>query len=384
MKKLGVAIIGCGNIAVAHVRGFKELATRCEVRAFCDMYEEKAKSLAERFDYQDITTTDDYRTLLDHDDIDVVSICLPPSEHCTITVDFLEAGKHVIVEKPMAPSLHECDAMIAAQEKSGKILSMISQNRFKDDPMRIKQMLEAGDFGKVLFARVNSMWWRGTNYYDLWWRGTYEQEGGGCTLIHAIHQIDILQWLVGMPKSVYSVMSNLAHPNSEVEDLSLSILRYENMFAQVASTLVEHDEKQELLFAAENASFSIPWSLKAVTQRPNGFFDPDEAMLQTLTSRFESLGTLAYERHTAQFEDIFLAIEEGGTPIVDGVQGRNAVELVCAMYKSSVEGVEVTLPIATDDPFYTTEGMLSKLIRYNKKLKSVENLEDSDITLGTT
>ncbi|NMA22633.1 MAG: hypothetical protein GX938_03885 [Spirochaetales bacterium] len=226
------------------------------------------------------------------------------------------------------------------------------------------------------------MWWRGTNYYDLWWRGTYEQEGGGCTLNHAVHQIDILQWLVGMPKSVLSVMSNVAHPNSEVEDLSLSILRYEGMLAQIASTLVEHDEKQEFLFAAENASFSIPWSLKAVKQLPNGFFEPSEEMERTLESRYESLESLAFEGHTAQIEDVLQAIQSGGVPVVDGIQGKNAVELICAMYKSSVEGREVTLPIAQDDPFYTTEGMLSKMVRYNKKLRSVENFEDLEITLG--
>ena len=188
---------------------------------------------------------------------------LPPSVHCQGAVGFLGAGKHVIVEKPMAPSLAECDVMIEAQKKSGKILSVISQNRFRVAPMRIKGMLEGGLFGPVLLARVNSMWWRGSNYYDLWWRGTYEKEGGGCTLNHAVHQIDILQWLVGMPNSVLSVMGNVAHTNSEVEDVSMSILRYDGMLGQVNSSLVDHDEKQEFFFAAEHASFAIP-GVKAV------------------------------------------------------------------------------------------------------------------------
>src|SRR5690554_6217020 len=102
MKKLVVAIIGCGGISVAHMQGFISLATQCEVRALCDIYPKKAMNLAQRFDLQDVTITEDYHSLLGIDDIDLVSICLPPSSHCAATVDFLEAGKHVIVEKPMA------------------------------------------------------------------------------------------------------------------------------------------------------------------------------------------------------------------------------------------------------------------------------------------
>jgi len=383
MKKLGIAIIGCGNIAPAHLEGYARLSQICEVRALCDLYTDKATRLAKRFDLEGCTITADYHDLLDRSDIDVVSLCLPPSVHCQGAVGFLGAGKHVIVEKPMAPSLAECDVMIEAQKKSGKILSVISQNRFRVAPMRIKGMLEGGLFGPVLLARVNSMWWRGSNYYDLWWRGTYEKEGGGCTLNHAVHQIDILQWLVGMPNSVLSVMGNVAHTNSEVEDVSMSILRYDGMLAQVNSSLVDHDEKQEFFFAAEAASFAIPWHVKAVEQLPNGFFKPNPAQEAALNAHYAALPTLAVEAHSAQIEDVLLSVQRGTAPLVDGTEGRKAVELITAMYKSSTEGHEVALPLAADDPFYTTEGMMARMVRYHEKLKSVENLEDSEITLGT-
>ncbi|MCK9549001.1 MAG: Gfo/Idh/MocA family oxidoreductase [Sphaerochaeta sp.] len=383
MKKLGIAIIGCGNIAPAHLEGYGHLPSMCEVRALCDLYTDKAQRLATRFNLEGCTITADYRDLLARDDIAVVSLCLPPSAHCQVTVDFMDAGKHVIVEKPMAPSLAECDVMIEAQQKSGKILSVISQNRFRVAPMRIKEMLDRGLFGNVLLSRVNSMWWRGSNYYDLWWRGTYEKEGGGCTLNHAVHQIDILQWLIGMPKSVLSVMGNVAHTNSEVEDVSMSILRYDGMLAQVNSSLVDHDEKQEFFFAAEAASFAIPWHVKAVEQLPNGFFKPNPAQEAALNAHYAALPTLAVEAHSAQIEDVLLSVQRGTAPLVDGTEGRKAVELITAMYKSSTEGHEVALPLAADDPFYTTEGMMARMVRYHKKLKSVENLEESEITLGT-
>lgn len=177
MERLGVAILGAGNIASAHIEGYQSLSHLCRIQALCDIYPEKAHALAETFGLTGVTVTDAYATLLDRADIHLVSLCLPPSLHAQAAVDFLRAGKHVICEKPMASSLQECDQMIAAQKESGKILSIISQNRFRTAPMRMKALLEKGLLGDVYFARVNSMWWRGSNYYNLWWRGTWEKEG---------------------------------------------------------------------------------------------------------------------------------------------------------------------------------------------------------------
>lgn len=385
MKKIGVAIIGTGNIAPAHMKGYLSSSQLCEVKALCDIYPAKAQKLADRSDISEkVTITSEYHDLLNREDISLVSICLPPSLHCKVAVEFLQAGKHVIVEKPMAPSLAECDLMIEAQKKSGKLLSVISQNRFRTDPMRVKQLLDQGTLGRVLFARVNSMWWRGSNYYDLWWRGTYEKEGGGCTLNHAVHQIDILQWLVGVPNQVVSVMSNVNHNNSEVEDVSLSILSYSNKVAEVNASLVDHDEKQEFFFATEKASIGIPWYVKSVKQLPNGFFEPNPVVEEELDSLFNSLPSLTMEGHDAQLENVLHSVMDGTEPLVTGQEGRKAIELICAMYKASTEHSTVTLPLEKGDPFYTTEGMLARMVRFHKKLKSVENLEDTtEISLGT-
>jgi predicted dehydrogenase len=385
MSKIGVAIIGSGGIAKAHVKGFLALGHLCEIRALCDSYPSKAETLAQTYDLSgSVATFKDYHELLARDDIHLVSLCLPPSLHCQVTVAFMEAGKHVIVEKPMAPSLAECDQMIEAQKRSGKILSVISQNRFRTAPMRVKQLLDEGVLGRVLLARVNSMWWRGSAYYDLWWRGTYEKEGGGCTLNHAVHQIDMLQWLIGVPDQVVSVMGNVDHSNSEVEDVSLSILSYPNMVAEVNSCLVDHDEKQEFFLATEKASVGIPWYVKSAKQLPNGFIQPNPETEVELNALYESLPSLKAEGHEAQLENILLAIREGTTPLVTGEEGRKAVQLISAMYKSATEHKSVTLPLSKDDPFYTTEGMRARLVRYHKKLKSVENLEESsEISLGT-
>ena len=147
----------------------------------------------------------------------MVSVCLPPSAHCEAAIHALNHGCHVLVEKPMASSLEECDKMIRAAGENNRLLSVVCQNRFKTPMERVHRMLEEGTGGRVTHAIVNSLWWRGENYYDLWWRGTWESECGGSFTSHSVHHIDLLQWMMGMPESVMACMRNVGHHNSELE-----------------------------------------------------------------------------------------------------------------------------------------------------------------------
>lgn len=120
--------------------------------------------------------------MLARDDVDLVSVCTPPSSHKDLTIALLRSGKNVLVEKPMAPSVADCDQMLAAARESGRTLSVIAQNRFRNDLASVKEAIDSGLLGPVAHARVDSAWWRGLPYYDLDWRGTWESEGGGPTL----------------------------------------------------------------------------------------------------------------------------------------------------------------------------------------------------------
>ncbi len=187
--------------------------------------------------------------MLGRTDIDLVSVCTPPYVHAEIAVDFLSDGKNVIVEKPMAASLEECDRILEAERKSGKTLSVIAQNRFTNPYMHLKSILDGGKLGRIVHAQVDSYWWRGHCYYDLWWRGSWEKEGGGCTLNHAVHHIDMLGWMMGLPESVTAVLSNTSHDNAEVEDISIAAMRYPGgALAQVTSSVIHHGEEQQVVF----------------------------------------------------------------------------------------------------------------------------------------
>ena len=245
----------------------------------------------------------------------------------------------------------------------------------------VKKILDTGMLGRILFVKVNSFWYRGTNYYTLWWRGTWDKEGGGCTLNHAVHQIDILNYLMGKPLSITSVMANLAHDNAEIEDISLSLLRYPNALAEVNVTLCNHDERQEFEIVTEKATITVPWSVHAVKQLPNGFFEANPEMEKQLQDMYDSIPDLEMEGHPAEIGNVLKAIAGEEELLIDGKAGKDALDVIYGIYESAVERREVTLPIPADSPFYTKEGMLGKVPVYHEKSVSVDNI-DGDITLG--
>jgi len=379
---INVAIIGTGAISTAHIEGYLQFPERCRIVALCDLYPEKAEAKRKPYGLN-AKVVSDYRELLG-EGIDLVSICLPPYVHAPVTVDFLNAGSHVIVEKPMASSLKECDEMIEAAKRSGKLLSVIAQNRFRTPIMKLKQVLDSGLAGKILHAQVDSFWWRGHCYYDLWWRGTWEKEGGGPTLNHAVHHIDGLLWMLGRPSEVTAYMSNVAHDNAEVEDLSIAMMRYPNgALGQLTSSVIHHGEEQQYVFQGEHARVSAPWRVWASTSMPNGFPERNKALEEEIQRYYDELPKLEYEGHAGQIENVLDAIERGTPILIDGESGRMTLELITSIYKSASTREPVQLPLKPDDPFYTREGLLQNVPYFYQKSNSVENFADVGITLGS-
>ena len=385
---ISVAIIGTGNISLQHMDGYRAFPERCKITHLADIFPEKAAKMNEDFNLG-AKVVASYREILDDPGIDLVDICTPPFCHAETAIDFLNAGKNVIVEKPMAASLEECDAMIAAAEKSGKVLSVIAQNRFRDPISGLKKVLDSGLIGKVVHAQVDSFWWRGHSYYDLWWRGAWEKEGGGCTLNHAVHHIDMLMWMLGPPKKVSAVISNASHDNAEVEDISVAVLQYEGglcskgALAQVTSSVIHHGEEQQLIFQGEKARVSAPWKAVANIAQPNGFpiKEQNEALIMQLNDFYESLPKLAHTLYPGQFDNVLSAIETGSNPLIGGADGRRTIEFITAVYKAGTEQRTVELPLQKDDPFYTAKGILSRVPRFYKKTASVDEM-GGNITLG--
>jgi UDP-N-acetyl-2-amino-2-deoxyglucuronate dehydrogenase len=379
-----VAVIGAGAISSSHIEAYLTFPERARIVAISDLYPEKAKQQISRYNLS-ARVVEDYQALLRDPEIQLVSVCTPPGTHAEITCAFLRAGKHVLVEKPMAASLAECDEMVRAAEEAQKVLSVVAQNRFRTPMMRLKQVLAAGVAGKVLHAQVDSHWWRGHSYYDLWWRGTWASEGGGCTLNHAVHHIDALQWMMGMPTQVQAVMANLAHDNAEVEDISLALLRFgDGALAQITSSVVHHGQEQQLVFQAEKAMISMPWRLYASVSRENGFPERATDVEAEIQAYYDSLPEVRYEAHTGQIDNVLTAIETGQPVLIDGMQGRQTLELITAIYKSAITGEPTTLPLGKDDAFYTRDGLLARAPHFYEKTNSVASFADNEITTSGT
>lgn len=382
---INVAIVGTGNISSAHVQGYQQFPERCRIVALCDVVPEKAARLAKDHGLGPVEVLPSVEEICRRTDVDLVSVCTPPSTHADITVALLEAGINVLLEKPMAPSVAECDRILAAQGRSGKALSVVAQNRFRDDLATLRAAVDSGLMGPITHVRMDSAWWRGLPYYDLSWRGTWESEGGGPTLNHAIHHIDLLLWLLGAPKSVTAMMTNAAHENAEVEDLSVALLEYERAVAQLTSSVVHHGEDQEIVVQGRNASVAQPWSVKAEASQPNGF--PARGGDSDLVRRLEDVAAahppLAHHGHTGQIDDVLSALEESTLPVVTGEDGRRAVEVVTAIYQAAIERRNVPVPIPEDSPYYRLDGLLGNAPRFFAKTRSVDDLGGT-ITVGAS
>ncbi len=377
-----VAIVGTGNISHAHVQAYLTFPQRCRIVALVDIVPEKAQRMKEQY-HLEADVYDDHVKILGRTDIDLVDVCTPPYVHASISVNCLRSDKHVVCEKPMAASLEECDEMLRARDESGKKLSIIAQNRFRQPIADLKALLDSGLAGPVRAAQVDSFWWRGHCYYDLWWRGTWEKEGGGCTLNHAVHHIDMLCWMMGLPEKVTSVLSNVAHDNAEVEDLSASILQYPGALAQLTASVVHHGEEQQLVFQCEKAKVAAPFAVYASESMGNGFPRRNEALEQEMADFAAALPRVTWEGHTGQIENMLTAIEQGENVAITGEDGRRTIELITAVYKAGAEGRTVCLPLAQDDPFYTVEGIMRSVPHFYEKTVSAQELH-GDITLGSS
>lgn len=375
-----IAIVGTGGIAHTHMQAYETLSGRCEIVALVDIVPGKAARFMEEFGLR-CDTYENHEDILGRSDIDLVDVCTPPYVHAQISINCLRSGKNVVCEKPMAASLEECDEMLRARDESGKLLSIIAQNRFRRGIRDLKALLDSGIAGPVRHAQVDSFWWRGHCYYELWWRGTWEKEGGGCTLNHAVHHIDMLLWMMGSPEQVTSFLANTAHDNAEVEDLSISVLKYPHALAQLTASVVHHGEEQKLIFQCEKAKISAPLDCKASLAMPNGFPMKNPELVEKIKDYAASLPALKYEGHTGQLENVLTAIETGSEPAIGGEDGRRTIELITAIYLSGSTGRTVDLPLKKDCPFYTVSGIMSGAPHFYEKTASVAEL-NGEISVG--
>jgi UDP-N-acetyl-2-amino-2-deoxyglucuronate dehydrogenase len=348
MAQVRYGIIGCGNIgpihaqAIQHVRGAK-------LAAVSDIVEATAKKLADQYG-ADVYT--DYRKMLARDDLDAVCICVPSGLRMGIAKDCAAAGKHILSEKPLEVTTRRVDAIISAADKAGVLLGCIFQSRFADDSLLVRKAIEQGRFGKFVFGDAYVKWWRSEEYYASGaWRGTKKLDGGGALMNQSIHYIDLLLWFMGPVKRVRAQTGRILHKGMETEDTASALLEFENGAQGVieGSTAIwpGHPARMEL-HGTDGSVVMEDGKLKVWTFRKR---KPIDKKIEADMDRESELGSgsddplsaLKIEGHRRQIADFTRAIQKGCRPTVEGREGRRAVQLIEAIYKSASTGKAVTL-----------------------------------------
>ena len=358
---LRFAIVGCGTIAPTHAEALTALPPgEAELTACCDLVPERAEAFAARFGCRVLP----YETILNNPDIDAVSICTPSGLHAEFGVRALQAGKHVVVEKPMDITLKACDLLNQAQSETGRTLAVISQHRFDPASRGVKQALDAGELGPLVLADARIPWYRTQEYYDSGdWRGTWALDGGGCLMNQGVHTVDLLRWLCGSAATVYAQMRTAAHERIEVEDvvsatitfaggaigtLMASTAAYPGFPARLAvygthgSAVIEGDRLHTLAVQGREVLAGQEATDHALQVAQGGTRAATQQAASGAIQTADPSGVWG-DAHRAQLRDFIHCCRTAATPLVDGHEGRKAVELVLAVYESARLGEAVRL-----------------------------------------
>ena len=344
---VGFGIVGCGMISNFHAKAIDDIRG-AKVVACYDAYAPAAERFAAS---QQCRGYESLKEMLADDAVDVVTICTPSGAHLEPAVAAARAGKHVIVEKPLEITTARCDRVIRACEENGVVLSTIFPSRFHESSRLIKNAIDKGRFGRLTMGDAYVKWYRTQEYYDSGaWRGTWKLDGGGALMNQAIHSVDLLTWLMGPVESISAHTSTLAHKKIEVEDVAVANLRFCNgalgvieattaaypgylkrieIHGSEGSAVLEEEDIKIWDFRKETkADVTLKKRMAGRTKTGGGAADPS---------------AIGHHGHTAQFKDVLKAIKSGGSPSIDGQEGRRSVEIIAGIYKSAKTGRLVKL-----------------------------------------
>jgi predicted dehydrogenase len=347
---VGIGIVGAGMISEFHAVALRAV-TGAKLSA---IYARDAAKGAEFAAKHGCAAYSDYEAFLAHPGLAAVSICTPSGAHLEPAMTAMAAGKHVICEKPLEVTPARVDAMIAAAAKNRVLLSGIFQRRFNPSTAVLKEALDAGRFGRIALAEASIKWWRTQEYYDSGkWRGTWALDGGGALMNQGIHTIDLLLHLMGPVKRLSASVGLIAHERIEVEDSAVAILEFASGAKGVVQATTACWSKKghpaEIQIGGDAGSVIMTddkfrhWEFRDETAA-------DEGIRQRFGLNSTSAGVGAADPkaidaswHARNLQDFCDAIRLGQPPFVDGHEGRRAVELIDAIYRSAKSGQAVEL-----------------------------------------
>jgi predicted dehydrogenase len=359
--RMRLALVGAGVIGTIHGAVITELADRIELVAVVDTHFDRAEKLAAVHGGKPFTSLTEALAAVD---LDVVSVCTPTGRHAEVAIEALEAGKHVIVEKPAEITVAKTDEIIAAQRRAGTQVAVISQHRFDPATEVTVAAINDGELGRLTSGIASIDWWRGQTYYDSGdWRGTWELDGGGALMNQGVHTVDLLVATMGRPVEVFAYTGTLAHERIEVEDVAVGVVRFENSalgvlhattaaYPGLSARLQIHGDKGSVVIDNDKLTFIHRTSSESSAEE-RAYGSPDTAINQiadypeasgaAAQTAGSNPGQLAIDAHRRQYENFLAALAGRETLRVDLETNRQSIAIITGVYESARTGQPVSL-----------------------------------------
>jgi predicted dehydrogenase len=362
MEKLKTGVIGTGKVGHFHAHAF----IASPYSEFTGVYNHnygRAADFAAQYGVKAYKSIEEMAA----DGVQAVAICTPHPNHREAAVAAARAGMHVLIEKPLAASLEDCDAIIAACEKAGVTGGTVCQRRFFFPCQRVKRAIDEGKIGKPIIGQINMFGWRSMDYYASDpWRGTWDGEGGGVLVNQAPHQLDLLLWYMGEIDELYGAWATLNHPELEVDDTALALIRFKNgalgsiivsnsvnpalygkvhVFGSNAAAIGVQTDGGQMFIAGQSSIAEPPvldlWTVPGEEGKMEEYNEEDSKAFFALENSTEHF-------HLLQINDFLSAILEGRKPLVTLEDGRRTVELFTAIYRSNRDRKPVKFPLVPE------------------------------------
>lgn len=359
MHDIRTAIVGCGKVGHFHARAYQSLPGSDFVGA---VGTRPGRGAAFGQEYG-VPGFDSLEELVRETGAQAISICTPHPNHARYAVEAAQLGMHIAVEKPLAVTLADSDAIITAAKEAGVVGTTICQRRFYRPAMRVKQAIDDGKLGKPILGTVNMLGWRSMDYYRSDpWRGTWEGEGGGVLVNQAPHQLDLLLWYMGDIDWMFGIWDTLNHPELEVDDTAVAVIRFKN--GALGNIVVSNSQNPALfgnvrVHGENGASVGVQTDGGAMfIAGVSGIAEPPVNDLWTVAGEEDQLARYQQEDrdffnsvdsddyfHREQLKDFLGAIRDNRGPLITLQDGRRTVELFSAIYRSTLSRQMVRFPL---------------------------------------
>ncbi|MDD4144798.1 MAG: Gfo/Idh/MocA family oxidoreductase [Prolixibacteraceae bacterium] len=374
LKIYNIAILGCGKVAHLHANAINNIGN-ARLEGVWSRTQKRAENFAQKYKTE---AFQDIGSMIKNKKIDLAIVCTPHPFHREPAIKAADAGANVLVEKPLASDLRDCDEIINACKNNNVQLGVVSQRRWYEPVMRVKNAIDSGKIGNPALGTINMLGWRDKNYYDTdEWRGTWEMEGGGVLVNQAPHQLDLLLWFMGEIEEVCGLWRNLNHPFIEVEDTAVAIIKFKN--GGIGNIVVSNSQKPGIygkvhvhgengasvgvqtdggaMFVAGMSNVLEPpvndlWTVPGEENMPDLWKKED-------SDHFNSIDPTVFYMEQ-QIKDFINSLESGSKPLVTGEDGRRTVELFTAIYRSTRDNAPVKFPLSAETDKKDMDGRLKQ------------------------